>query len=158
MKRFHVHLHIADLDSSVRFYSALFGERPAVLKLDYAKWMLEDPQVNFAITSGAAKPTIDHLGFEVESDKDLATMAGRLVAAGQVVVRQDGAACCYARGNKRWVTDPSGVSWEAFHTIGDSALFGNDIAPKAAAAQPTQAESYGAPARGSSAACCAAKE
>ncbi len=83
MKRFHVHVHVADLDSSIRFRSTLFGEQPAVVKADYAKWMLEDPRLNFAITSGAAKPAIDHLGFQVESDQDLATIAGRLSAAGQ---------------------------------------------------------------------------
>src|SRR6184192_952071 len=114
MKRFHVHVHVADLDGSVRFYSTLFGEQPSVIKSDYAKWMLEDPRVNFAISSGAAEPDIDHLGFQVESDEDLATIAARLSAAGETVVKQENASCCYARGNKGWVTDPSGVSWETF--------------------------------------------
>ncbi|MBV8452164.1 MAG: VOC family protein, partial [Deltaproteobacteria bacterium] len=106
MKRFHVHVHVADLDASVRFYSTLFGEQPAVIKPDYAKWMLEDPRVNFAITSGAAAPAIDHLGVQVGSDDELAGMAQRLEAAGQLVVKQENATCCYAHGNKGWITDP----------------------------------------------------
>lgn len=154
MKRFHVHVHVGDLDSSVRFYSALFGVEPAVLKTDYAKWMLEDPRVNFAITSGASKPAIDHLGFQLDSDSDLAAIGRRLVAAGQVVTRQDNATCCYARGNKGWITDPSGVSWEAFHTFGESTVYGADIAPRAVASMPQAAESCCAPVPSSSGACC----
>ena len=141
MKRFHVHVHVADLDESVRFYSTLFGEQPAVVKPDYAKWMLEDPRVNFAITSGAASPAVDHLGFQVESDEELALVTQRLGAAGQSVVRQENATCCYARGNKGWVNDPSGVSWETFHTFGESTVYGNDTEPREA--------------RPSSDACCA---
>ncbi len=100
MKRFHVHIHVADLDSSVRFYSTLFGTQPTVLKPDYAKWMVEDPRVNFAISSGASNPAIDHLGFQVESDNELATIAGQLNAAGQTVLKQENATCCYARGTR----------------------------------------------------------
>lgn len=154
MKRFHVHVHVGDLDSSVRFYSALFGVDPAVLKPDYAKWMLDDPFVNFAITSGASKPAIDHLGFQLESDADLATIGRRLVAAGQVVIKQDNATCCYAQGNKGWITDPSGVSWEAFHTFGESTVYGNDIAPGMAASEPQATESCCTPAPSSSSGCC----
>ena len=110
MKRFHVHVHVADLDASVRFYSTLFGEQPTVIKSDYAKWILEDPRVNFAITSGAVTPRIDHLGFQVQSDEELGTITQRLDAAGQMVVKQENAACCYALGNKGWVTIPA-----AFH-------------------------------------------
>ncbi len=135
MKRFHVHVRVNDLDSSVSFYSTLFGAAPAVLKPDYAKWMLEDPRVNFAITA-AASAGLDHLGLQVESDEDLAVMAGRLDAAGQRVVRQENATCCYARGNKGWVSDPSGISWETFHTFGESTVYGNDRAPRGAAEKP----------------------
>lgn len=154
MKRFHVHVHVGDLESSVRFYSALFGAEPAVLKTDYAKWMLDDPRVNFAITSGASKPAIDHLGFQFESDADLAAIGKRLVAAGQVVTKQENAVCCYAQGNKAWITDPSGVSWEAFRTLGESIAYGADIAPRAATSKPQAAESCCSPAPPSSSACC----
>lgn len=156
MKRFHVHVHVGDLDSSIRFYSTLFGEQPTVLKPDYAKWMLEDPRVNFAISSGASKLAIDHLGFQVDSDEDLALIAGRLSAAGQTVMKQENAACCYARGNKGWITDPSGVSWETFHTLGESTVYGNDIVRKPAPAKMTQAESCCTPAplSTSTTACC----
>jgi len=114
MKRFHVHVRVDNLDSSVRFYSALFGAEPAIMKPDYAKWMLDDPRVNFAITL-ASTASLDHLGLQVESSDDLAMIAGRLSAAGQSVAKQENAACCYARGNKGWVPDPSGISWQTFH-------------------------------------------
>lgn len=154
MKRFHAHVRVEDLTSSVRFYSTLFGSEPTVLKSDYAKWMLEDPCINFAITSGASSPGIDHLGLQVESDQDLATIADRLEAAGQLVAKQGNASCCYARGNKGWVSDPSGISWETFHTIGDSTVYGNDVAPRPQPMEPTQADSCCAPARASTVACC----
>jgi len=154
MKRFHVHVHVADLDSSIRFYSTLFGEQPAVIKSDYAKWMLEDPRVNFAITSGAASPRIDHLGLQVESDSELATIAARLTAAGESVAKQENAACCYARGNKGWVADPSGLSWETFHTFGENTVYGNDHAPRPAV-KSEPSETCCAPAPSSTSACCA---
>jgi catechol 2,3-dioxygenase-like lactoylglutathione lyase family enzyme len=109
MKRFHAHVIVNDLDSSVRFYSTLFGTEPVVLKADYAKWMLDDPRVNFAITAGAAVTGLDHLGLQVDSDEELAIIAERLDAAGRSVVKQENATCCYARGNKGWVSDPSGI-------------------------------------------------
>jgi catechol 2,3-dioxygenase-like lactoylglutathione lyase family enzyme len=160
MKRFHVHVRVDDLDSSVRFYSTLFGAEPAVLKPEYAKWMLDDPRVNFAVTSGSTSPGLDHLGLQVESDQDLATIAGRLDAAGQSVVKQENAACCYARGNKGWVSDPSGISWETFHTFGENTVYGSDHAPRPAAAQPQSSDSCcaPAPAPSSSAACCGASK
>ena len=155
MKRFHAHVRVDDLASSVRFYSTLFGAEPTVLKPDYAKWMLDDPRVNFAITSGAGVTGLDHLGFQVESDEDLAVIASRLSAAGESVVKQENAACCYARGNKGWVSDPSGISWETFHTFGESTVYGNDVAPRLAASKPGAAEeSCCAPAPSSAAACC----
>jgi len=154
MKRFHVHVRVDDLDSSVRFYSTLFGAAPAVLKPEYAKWMLDDPRVNFAITAGSASVGLDHLGLQVDSDEDLATIAGRLDAAGQSVVKQENAACCYARGNKGWVSDPSGISWETFHTFGENTVYGNDRAPRPAAAKPLESASCCAPAPSSMSACC----
>jgi catechol 2,3-dioxygenase-like lactoylglutathione lyase family enzyme len=151
MKRFHVHVHVADLDASVRFYSTLFGEQPAVIKPYYAKWMLEDPRLNFAITSGAATAAIDHLGMQVDSDDELAGMAQRLEAAGQLVVKQENATCCYARGNKGWITDPSGISWETFYTFGESTVYGDDLRPESS--KPS-AEACCMPALLSTSACC----
>jgi len=154
MKRFHAHVRVNDLESSVRFYSTLFGTEPAVLKSDYAKWMLDDPRVNFAITAGSTATGLDHLGLQVESDEDLAIIAGRLDAAGQSVVKQEDAACCYARGNKGWVSDPTGISWETFHTFGENTVYANDIAPRPVAAEPRDADACCAPAPSSTSACC----
>jgi predicted enzyme related to lactoylglutathione lyase len=158
MKRFHAHVRVDDLNSSVRFYSTLFGTEPAVLKPDYAKWMLDDPRINFAITAGSKSPGLDHLGLQVESDEDLATLADRLNAAGEKVAKQENASCCYARGNKGWVSDPSGISWETFHTFGESTVYGNDVAPRPAAAKPLEADSCCAPAPSSTIACCSASK
>ena len=132
MKRFHVHVRVADLEQSIGFYSTLFGVPPAVLKSDYAKWMLDDPRVNFAISTHAANAGLDHLGLQVESNEDLATIAGRLAAAGNAVAAQKSASCCYAVGNKEWVADPSGISWETFYTFGDSTVYGADSVPSEA--------------------------
>ena len=154
MKRFHVHVHVGDLDASVRFYSTLFGKQPTVIKSDYAKWMLEDPRVNFAISSGATTPRIDHLGFQVQSDEELGTIAERLDAAGQTVIKQENAACCYARGNKGWVHDPSGVSWETFHTFGEHTVYGNDFAPRAKESNSQTSASCCAPAATLGGGCC----
>jgi catechol 2,3-dioxygenase-like lactoylglutathione lyase family enzyme len=154
MKRFHAHVRVDDLEASVRFYSTLFGTEPAVLKSDYAKWMLDDPRVNFAISARSTSTGLDHLGLQVESDEDLAIIAGRLDAAGQSVVRQENAACCYARGNKGWVSDPSGISWETFHTFGESTVYGNDVAPRPVASKPRGADSCCAPGPSSTSACC----
>ena len=132
MKRFHAHVRVEDLESSVRFYSTLFGAEPTVLKPDYAKWMLDDPRVNFAITAGAATPGLDHLGFQVESDDELATIAGRLKQAGAAVATQKNAACCYAVGNKEWTADPGGLSWETFYSFGESTIYGSDTIPREA--------------------------
>ena len=157
MKRFHVHVRVADLESSVRFYSTLFGEQPAVVKPDYAKWMLEDPRVNFAITSGAAQPQIDHLGLQVESDADLAAIGSRLKAAGESVREQVNASCCYAKGDKGWVNDPSGISWETFHTFGESTVYGGDTR-RALESTNAATESCCAPAAAPASACCGASK
>jgi catechol 2,3-dioxygenase-like lactoylglutathione lyase family enzyme len=156
MKRFHAHVRVNDLESSVRFYSTLFGAEPVVLKTDYAKWMLDDPRVNFAITAGSTSTGLDHLGLQVESDEDLATIARRLDSAGQSVARQVNAACCYARGNKGWVSDPSGISWEAFHTFGENTVYGNDLAQRAPLATAPDSDACCAPAPSSASACCSA--
>jgi hypothetical protein len=156
VKRFHAHVRVDDLESSVRFYSTLFGTEPAVLKADYAKWMLVDPPVNFAITAGSTAPGLDHLGLQVESDEDLALIARRLDMAGQSVLKQENAACCYARGNKGWVSDPSGISWETFRTYGENTVYGNDLALSPVASKPPEASSCCTPAPSSTSACCGA--
>ena len=158
MKRFHAHVRVSDLESSVRFYSTLFGTEPAVLKSDYAKWMLEDPRINFAITAGSTTTGLDHHGMQVESDEDLAIIAGRLEAAGQSVAKQRNASCCYARGNKGWVADPNGISWETFHTFGESTVYGNDVAPQLTPAKTLAEESCCSPAPSTTSSCCSASK
>lgn len=154
MKRFHAHVRVEDLESSIRFYSTLFGKEPTVLKSDYAKWMLDDPGVNFAITAGSTSPGLDHLGLQVESDQDLAVIAQRLAVAGQLVEKQENASCCYARGNKGWVSDPSGISWETFHTFGESTVYGNDRRAMTGSVEAKNAESCCTPAPASASICC----
>lgn len=124
MKRFHVHLSVADLAESVRFYSALFGIAPAVLKPDYAKWLMDEPALNFAVSSRGAPLGVNHLGFQHESDEQLRHARRWAQAAELAIVDQIEAACCYARSDKYWIEDPQGVAWEAFHTLGDIPVFG----------------------------------
>jgi len=119
MNRFHVHLNVADLAASIRFYTELFGAEPTVHKPDYAKWMLEDPRVNFAI-SDTGTPGIDHLGIQADSSEALAAIGVRLDAAGGTVVPQEATICCYAKSDKLWTADPQGTRWETFHTLGDA--------------------------------------
>lgn len=128
MKRLHVHVAVDDLAPSIRFYSTLFGTGPSVEKPDYAKWMLEDPRVNFAISTRAATAGLDHLGIQVESEGELAEIGGRLAAAGAETREQRETTCCYARSNKRWVEDPAGIAWETFHTLGAATVYGEDLA------------------------------
>jgi catechol 2,3-dioxygenase-like lactoylglutathione lyase family enzyme len=123
MNRFHVHLNVADLAGSIRFYTQLFAAEPSVVKHDYAKWMLEDPRVNFAISSTGRAPGVDHLGLQVDSADELAAIGPRLDAAGGSVVPEDGAVCCYVRSDKLWTEDPQGTRWETFHTIGEAATY-----------------------------------
>ncbi len=125
MKRFHVHVGVTDLDQSVAFYTGLFGQAPSVTKADYAKWMLDDPRVNFAIShkDGAAKG-VEHLGLQVENQGELAEVYGALQAAGRPVLEEGATTCCYAQSEKSWIADPDGVVWEAFLTSGDSTVYG----------------------------------
>lgn len=125
MKRFHVHIGVSNLESSIAFYSHLFGENPSVVKDDYAKWMLEDPRINFAISQkcGAAKG-IEHLGLQVEDSGELAEVYGRLKAADAPVLEEGATTCCYARSEKSWIADPDGVVWEAFLTNGEATDYG----------------------------------
>ena len=127
MKRLHVHVGVNDLDQSIQFYSTLFGSAPTVAKGDYAKWMLDDPRVNFAISSGHAAHGIEHLGIQVEDPGELAEVYGRLRDAGRPVLEECGTTCCYAKSDKSWVSDPDGVVWEAFHTHGEATHYGAGI-------------------------------
>ena len=127
MKRFHVHVMVKDLKNSIGFYRMLFGEAPTVIKDDYAKWMLDDPRVNFAIsTSGSGAAGFNHLGIQVDSESELADIAGRMKAAKEQVVEQQDAECCHAVSDKAWVADPEGVAWETFHTTGETTDYGDD--------------------------------
>ena len=126
MKRFHVHVSVEQLDESIRFYSSLFGAAPTVVQPDYAKWMLDDPRVNFAISQRGRQPGVNHLGFQVEDDSELRAMRGQLAAADAGVLEQTNAACCYALSDKYWVTDPQGVAWETFHTLESVPVYGED--------------------------------
>ena len=123
MNRFHVHLNVADLPASLRFYTQLFGADPTVLKPDYAKWMLEDPRVNFAISDTGRAPGVDHLGIQAETGEALAALGTRLEAAGNALVPEEATVCCYARSDKLWTEDPQGTRWETFHTLGEATTY-----------------------------------
>ena len=132
MKRLHVHLSVKDLDASVRFYSQLFARGPTVHKSDYAKWMLEDPRVNFAISQRDGRPGVQHLGIQVENRTELAGVYERLRRAERPVIEEGETTCCYAHSEKSWIDDPQGVQWETFLTTGESTVYGTDeIRPKA---------------------------
>jgi catechol 2,3-dioxygenase-like lactoylglutathione lyase family enzyme len=129
MKRLHVHVGVADLDRSIAFYSTLFGAEPSVTKADYAKWMLEDPRVNFAISAGQhADKGIQHLGVQADSVEELGDVYGRLRAADRPVLEEGRTTCCYARSEKSWIADPDGIVWEAFFTDGEATTYGDSPA------------------------------
>ena len=135
MKRLHVHVGVSDLDQSIRFYSTLFAAEPAVLKDDYAKWMLEDPRVNFAISSGNhAGQGIQHLGVQVESTAELSEVYARLEKAERPVLEEGRTTCCYATSEKSWIADPDGVVWETFFTDGEATVYGDNPTLEALAA------------------------
>jgi len=123
MKRFHIHIGVDKLDESIRFYSALFGAEPVKTKPDYAKWMLEDPRVNFAISTRANKQGMDHLGIQVEEEHELTELRERLKIADMAIVEEGETVCCYARSDKSWILDPAGIPWEAYRTMEDAQLF-----------------------------------
>src|SRR5450755_1171465 len=168
MKRFHVHVAVKDLSESVRFYSAIFGA-PSVLKDDYAKWMLEDPRINFAISHRGHTPGINHLGMQAENDAELEAIHANLQKADTAVVAEKDAHCCYARSDKYWVTDPQGIAWESFRSLATIPLFGSaesdvsvpttssscggDTSSAASCCSPTQQQAV--PATKSASGCCA---
>jgi catechol 2,3-dioxygenase-like lactoylglutathione lyase family enzyme len=152
MKRFHVHVAVDDIDQSVRFYSTLFASEPAVRKVDYAKWMLDDPRVNFAISNRGAETGVRHLGIQVEDTGELAEVYSRLQRADRPVLEEGMATCCYARSEKSWIEDPQGLKWETFLTSGESTTYGSEepALPRAAACCEPSGTTSAAPSR-----CCA---
>jgi catechol 2,3-dioxygenase-like lactoylglutathione lyase family enzyme len=144
MKRFHVHAHVEDLQASIAFYSKMFAALPSRVESDYAKWMIEDPRINFAISTRGAKTGIDHLGFQTDSEEELATLKSQAEAADMTLLDVGQTSCCYARSDKYWLTDPQGIAWEQFHTLGNIPVFG-EAKPQATAAASAEG-----------AACCAA--
>ena len=154
MKRMHVHVGVKNLDASIHFYSTLFGAQPSVTKHDYAKWMLDDPRVNFAISAGHhAVKGIEHLGIQVESSDELADVYSRLKAADRPVLEEGATTCCYARSEKSWISDPDGVVWETFLTSGDATVYGDSPALGQVEGPTPTAESRNA----SNDTCCAPK-
>ena len=131
MKRLHVHVSVSDLSQSLGFYCALFAAQPVVVKPDYAKWMLDDPRVNFAISTRGREVGLDHLGIQVESTGELHEVYARLREAGGTVIEQGQTTCCYAKSEKSWIDDPSGISWETFHTTGESTDYGDGSGERA---------------------------
>jgi catechol 2,3-dioxygenase-like lactoylglutathione lyase family enzyme len=127
MKRFHVHVAVDDLAANINFYSSLFGIPPSVAKPDYAKWMLEDPRINFAISKRGAKPGLDHLGFQVDSDEELGELREAISGAEIAAFDQPDATCCYARSDTSWITDPQGIAWETFQSLSEAPVFGAHI-------------------------------
>ncbi len=149
MKRLHVHVGVKDLSDSVKFYNALFGAELLKLKSDYAKWMLDDPRVNFAISTRAGKTGVDHMGIQVDDADELGALREQMSQA-NISTHSDGeTTCCYARSEKSWVEDPNGIAWEAYHTMADAQIFSSNDAVEASGACCTPETPQGA--------CCAPK-
>jgi catechol-2,3-dioxygenase len=143
MKRFHVHVSVADIAQSTRFYSALFGAQPTVEKPDYAKWMLDDPRVSFAISKRGHEPGVNHLGFQTDSEAELDTLRLHHSAAELSLDHEGATACCYARSTKHWLADPQGVAWEMYHTMGEAQTYMGDGEVEAATACCAAAAAFG---------------
>lgn len=142
MKRLHLHVSVPDLDQSIQFYETLFGAKPSVVKDDYAKWMLDDPRVNFAISKQPNRVQgVDHVGIQVDSTAELTELSDRLKAAGAQTFDEEATTCCYARSDKSWVADPAGLRWETFYTFGEATTYGTSeaLAALEAATQPQAA-------------------
>ncbi|RSZ40056.1 glyoxalase/bleomycin resistance/dioxygenase family protein [Variovorax beijingensis] len=146
MKRFHVHLNVQDLPASIAFYSRLFASEPARVESDYAKWMLADPPVNFAVSTHAGSTGIDHLGLQAENEEELAELKARAAKAEIETFDEGATTCCYARSEKHWITDPQGIAWEHFHTLGNVPVYGETRAvasQKTACCAPGTANCHG---------------
>ena len=136
MKRLHVHIAVEDLEKSIGFYSTLFGAKPTKQKPDYAKWMLDDPRVNFAISARGAKPGLDHFGIQVDAPEELESLREHLKRADLGLFDEGETTCCYAASDKSWVQDPNGIAWEAYHTMADAELFSGSTTSGAACCAP----------------------
>jgi catechol 2,3-dioxygenase-like lactoylglutathione lyase family enzyme len=154
MKRFHIHLSVKDVSESIRFYSKLFGVDPSVVKSDYAKWMLDDPRINFAISRRGHAVGVNHLGFQVDSNAELEMLRAQIAHAEISAFDEKGANCCYAHSDKYWVEDPQGVAWETFHSLGDIPLYGEDRVLKSDADGACCAPVERQPASPAEAPCC----
>jgi catechol 2,3-dioxygenase-like lactoylglutathione lyase family enzyme len=155
MKRFHVHVGVADLEQSIRFYSRLFGAEPSVRKADYAKWMIDDPRLNFAISSRGGPQGVNHLGLQVDDAGELADLREHFAAADAAsVVDEPDANCCYAKSDKHWVTDPQGIPWEGYHTLDSIRYFNADAPSETMATSSTCCSTESAPASTKATACC----
>ena len=159
MKRLHVHVSVEDIPHSIAFYSALFAAKPSVVKTDYAKWMLDDPRVNFAISTRGKQPGLDHLGIQVESQDELQEVYDRLRKAAGNIIEQGNTSCCYAKSEKSWIDDPAGISWETFFTTGETTHYGDGtgerdarVAHEKGCCAPTASQ----PAPQTASACCTA--
>ncbi|MGP0091197.1 MAG: ArsI/CadI family heavy metal resistance metalloenzyme [Xanthobacteraceae bacterium] len=155
MKRMHVHVAVEDLQHSIDFYSALFAIEPTVIKSDYAKWMLDDPRVNFAISTRGRQPGLDHLGIQVEDKEELNEVYARLRRAGGTLIEQGQTSCCYAKSEKSWIDDPAGIAWETFLTTGESTNYGDGAGERDARVAHAKACCVPAAAPAASA-CCSA--
>lgn len=163
MKRFHVHAHVEDLKASIAFYSALFGAEPARIEDDYAKWMLEDPRINFAISTRGGKPGVSHLGIQTDTEEELGELKARAQAADMALLNEGETTCCYARSDKYWLTDPQGIAWEQFHTLDNIPVF-SETEPKSEPAgsaccggdslKPTARKSISIPVKSAGSSCC----
>jgi hypothetical protein len=154
MKRFHVHLHVDNLDQSIAFYAKLFAAQPTRVETDYAKWMLDDPRINFAISTRGSQPGIDHLGFQTDDASELAALKGRAQAADMALLDEGNTTCCYARSEKHWVTDPQGIAWEHFHTLENIPVF-HEAETAQAVSVPALAPAAAAATEPAASACCA---
>jgi len=159
MKRFHVHVQVEDLQASIAFYSKLFAAEPARVESDYAKWMLDDPRINFAISNRGGKPGVDHLGLQTDTDEELAELKARAQAADMTLLDEGETQCCYAHSDKYWLTDPDGVAWEQFHTLAGIPTFGasSKLEQPQAACCGTDAprgKPVGIPVAGAKSSCC----
>jgi catechol 2,3-dioxygenase-like lactoylglutathione lyase family enzyme len=136
MKRFHIHVGVQDLADSIRFYSALFAAEPAIRKDDFAKWLLDDPRLSFAISTRTGGTGVDHLGMQAENGPELEELGSRFAQADVSVTAQKGTSCCYAKSDKYWTIDPQGIAWESFHTVGTATSFGDGRAERLAMQKP----------------------
>ena len=159
MKRFHVHAHVENLQASINFYSKMFGAEPTRTEADYAKWMLDDPRINFAISTRGGKPGVDHLGIQTDNADELADLKDRAQQADLSLLDEGETTCCYARSEKRWITDPQGIAWEHFHTLDNIPVFSEKVADAADAnaccASPApRGKPVGVAVKAASSSCC----